>query len=97
MILNYEDLVQRPEFVLHSFYEQFGYPDKPGLELIVDQAVKETLSFHSDHVYSYEEMGFTREQIIELYSDIFERFGFDKREPVPSATEKKSARISASD
>jgi hypothetical protein len=97
LILNYEDLIQRPEFVLHSFYEQFGYPDKPGLELIVDQAVKETLSFHSDHVYSYEEMGFTREQIIELFSDIFERFGFDKREPLLSKAEKRSARIPASD
>jgi len=42
-------------------------------------------------------MGFTREQIIELYSDIFERFGFDKRELLPSKAEKRSARISASD
>ena len=97
LILNYEDLIQRPEFVLHAFYEQFGYPDKPGLELIVDQAVKETLSFHSEHVYSYQEMGFTREQIVELYANIFERFGFDKREPLPSPSEKKSARIPASD
>ena len=63
----------------------------------MDKAVKETLSFNSDHVYSYEEMGFTREQIIELYSDIFERFGFDKREPLPSKAEKRSARISAAD
>ncbi len=42
--------------------------------------MKETLSFSSDHVYSYEEMGFTHEQIVEMYADIFERFGFDKRE-----------------
>jgi omega-hydroxy-beta-dihydromenaquinone-9 sulfotransferase len=97
LILNYDDLIQRPEWVLHSFYEQFGYPDKPGLEQIVDEAVKETLSFHSDHVYSYAEMGFTRQQIIELYSDIFERFGFDKREPLLSKAEKRSARIPASD
>jgi hypothetical protein len=46
----------------------------------VDQAVEETLAFNSDHIYSYEEMGFTREQIVEIYSDIFERFGFDTRE-----------------
>jgi len=80
LILNYDDLVQRPEAVLHAFFEQFGYPAKPGLDEIVDKAVKETLSFKSDHAYSYEEMGFTREQIVELYADIFERFGFDKRE-----------------
>ena len=79
LILNYDDLVQRPERVIRGFYEQFGYPDKPGLEQIIDQAVKETLSFHSDHSYSYEEMGFTREQIVQLYADIFDRFGFDTR------------------
>jgi omega-hydroxy-beta-dihydromenaquinone-9 sulfotransferase len=80
LILNYDDLIQRPEQVIRSFYEQFGYPDQPGLDDIVDQAVKETLSFNSDHVYSYEEMGFSREQIVRIYFDIFERFGFDKRE-----------------
>src|SRR5258706_10642578 len=54
LILNYDDLIQRPEAVLRSFYEQFGYPDQPGLEIIVDEAVKETLTFNSDNVYSYE-------------------------------------------
>ena len=80
LILNYDDLIQRPEQLIRSFYEQFGYPDKPGLDRIVDEAVRETLAFNSDHIYSYAEMGFTREQIVELYADIFERFGFDKRE-----------------
>lgn len=82
LILNYDDLVQRPESVIRSFYEQFGYPDKPGMEILVDQAVKETMTHRSDHVYSYEKMGFTREQIVEMYKDIFERFGFDTREEV---------------
>ncbi len=97
LIINYDDLIQRPEAVLRSFYEQFGYPDKPGLDVIVDEAVKETLSFNSDHVYSYEEMGFTRQQIIEFYPDIFERFGFDKREDELSNAEAETIQISASD
>jgi len=95
LILNYEDLIQRPEQVLHEFYEQFGYPDQPGLGVIVDEAVKETLSFHSDHVYAYEEMGFTRQQIIELYPEIFERFGFDKREEELSGANVQTANIHA--
>jgi hypothetical protein len=94
LILNYDDLIQRPERVIRNFYEQFGYPDQPGLEGIIDQAVKETLTFNSDHVYSYEEMGFTREQILERYADIFERFGFDRREPIPS---KQPAHLTVSD
>lgn len=80
LILNYDDLILRPESVIRGFYEQFGYPDKPGLPIIIDQAVKETLTFSSDHSYSYEKMGFTRDQIVEIYADIFERFHFDTRE-----------------
>lgn len=80
LIVNYEDMVQRPEAVIRRFYEQFGYPDKPGLPIIIDQAVKETLTFNSDHSYSYEKMGFTRREIVAGYKDIFERFGFDTRE-----------------
>jgi omega-hydroxy-beta-dihydromenaquinone-9 sulfotransferase len=97
LILNYDDLIQRPEQVIRAFYEQFGYPDKPGLDQIVDQAVKEALSFNSDHVYSYEEMGFTREQIVDLYSDIFERFGFDKREHDLVGIASKTVKVSAID
>lgn len=81
LILKYDDLIQRPEAVIRSFYEQFGYPDKPGLPGIIDQAVKETLTFSSDHNYSYEKMGFTREQIVDIYAEVFRRFGFDTREP----------------
>ena len=95
LIMKYDDLIQRPEAVLHAFFEQFGYPAKPGLDEIVDKAVKDTMSFNSDHVYSYEEMGFTREQIIELYADIFERFHFDKRED--EAARVNVTQISATD
>jgi hypothetical protein len=47
-----------------------------------------TLAYKSDHVYPYEEMGFTCQQIIKLYVGIFERFGFDKREPTLSRAEE---------
>ena len=59
--------------------------------------MKETLSFNSDHVYSYQEMGFTREQIVQLYADIFERFGFDKRENEFSGAEAQTVKVSAID
>lgn len=80
LIVNYDDLIQRPEAVIRGFYEQFNYPDKPGLPIIIDQAVKETMTFSSDHSYSYEKMGFTRAGIVQMYKDIFERFNFDTRE-----------------
>ena len=97
LILNYDDLVQRPEQVIRSFYEQFGYPDKPGLDRIVDEAVKETLTYRSDHVYSYEEMGFTHRQILETYADIFERFSFEKREDEIDNVDSQTVVVSAVD
>ncbi len=80
LVLKYDDLILRPEAVIRGFYEQFGYPNQPGLPIIVDQAVKETLAFRSDHSYSLEKMGFTREQILKIYGDVFERFQFETRE-----------------
>lgn len=80
LVLKYDDLILRPEAVIRGFYEQFGYPDKPGLPAIIDQAVKETLTYSSDHSYSYEKMGFTREDIVRIYADIFARFEFETRE-----------------
>lgn len=97
LIMNYDDLIQRPERVIRAFYERFGYPEKPGLDRIVDAAVKETLAFKTDHVYSYEEMGFTRRQIVEMYADIFERFGFDRRDHEDSEAETEMVTVSIMD
>ena len=81
LILKYDDLIQRPGQVIRGFYEQFGYPDKPGLDSIIREAVEEALSYRSDHVYSYEEMGFTRQQILDTFANIFSRFDFESRDP----------------
>ena len=77
LILGYDKLIQDPEGVIRKFYKQFGYPDQPALEKIVTEAVAETLADKSGHLYSYEEMGFTRQKIIDIYADIFKRFNFD--------------------
>ena len=81
MILNYDDLIRWPEQVIRSFYEQFGYAESPGLENIIHEAIEETRTHHSDHVYNYEEMGFSHEEILREFDDIFERFNFDRRDP----------------
>ena len=81
MILNYEDLIRWPDQVIRSFYGQFGYAESSGLEKIIHEAIEETRTHHSDHVYKYEEMGFSHEEILREFDDIFERFNFDRREP----------------
>ncbi len=80
LIISYDDLVSQPEAVIRNFYTLFGYPQQENLEWIVAQAVADTQNHISDHYYSYVQMGFTRQQIVDTYRDIFERFGFDQRE-----------------
>lgn len=96
LIFKYDDLISDPERIIRYFYQQFGYAEQPWLDQIVAKSVEETLSFKTDHIYSYEEMGFTREQIIALYPEIFERFKFDKREWTVSKIDEP-AKISAAD
>ncbi|MBN1305288.1 MAG: sulfotransferase [Anaerolineales bacterium] len=82
LILKYDDLIGQPEQVIRDFYDQFEYPDKPDLDNIVNEAMEESRIFRSDHFYSYEEMGYTYQQIVNAYADIFKRFNFDERTPI---------------
>lgn len=81
LILNYDELIRWPDQVIRNFYDQFGYAESSGLEQIIAEAIEETRSHHSDHVYHYEEMGLTHADILREFDDIFKRFNFDRREP----------------
>lgn len=86
MVVNYDELIRQPGELIRDFYIRFGYTQGPGLEKIIQDAIEETRSYQSDHVYHYEEMGFSREEIVREFDDIFERFNFDRREPGTSFT-----------
>ena len=88
LIMSYEELVEDPLGVVNKFYEQFGYKDYPTLTDDFMDGIKATEARRSKHEYSFKEMGFTREGIINSYADIFERFDFDKREPMPVKVEE---------
>ncbi len=76
LILEYNDLFKDPQGVIFDFCHRFGYPITSRLEQAVARAVMNNHLYNSDHQYSYEEMGFTREQIVNAYEDIFKRFGY---------------------
>ena len=88
VILPYRNLINNTKDVIQNFYLQFGYEHQPELDEAFTEGIKATEARLGEHDYSYEEMGFTREGIINTFSDIFERFGFDKREPIPASLEE---------
>jgi hypothetical protein len=82
MIVTYDDLMQSPESVFRSIYSRFGYSESEALETLLRDAATEVRAHSSSHRYSYETMGFSREQIVREFAHIFARFGFDQHEPV---------------
>jgi hypothetical protein len=80
MIVRYDDLTRSPDVVFRSIYSRFGYPRSETLEKILRDASTEAQSHTSSHQYSYEAMGFTRDEIVRQFAHIFERFNFDTRE-----------------
>ena len=90
VILNFEELIRCPGTIIRDLYNRLGYPQSFGLEQIIRDAVAETRPHHSAHVYNYEEMGFSREEIVGEFAGIFERFGFDRRE-TPSGQDLRGA------
>jgi hypothetical protein len=77
MIVRYEDLVQEPDRVLDRIYGEFSYPESDAVESILRNAAKEARLHTSNHVYNLESMGFTREQIVREFAEVFDRFGFE--------------------
>ena len=80
MIVRYDDLMESPDTIFRSIYRRFGYSKNEALETILQEAVATARSHSSTHRYSYEAMGFTREQIVREFAHIFARFEFDTQE-----------------
>ncbi len=84
MIVKYDDLMQSPDTVFRSIYSRLGYPQSDALEALLRDAVSTAKAHTSSHEYSYEAMGFTREQIAREFAHIFARFGFDQHQTAES-------------
>jgi omega-hydroxy-beta-dihydromenaquinone-9 sulfotransferase len=81
MIVRYDDLMKSPDAVFRSIYTRLGYRQSDMFETLLREAVADAKAHSSLHKYSYEAMGFTREQIVREFAHIFARFGFDTHEP----------------
>ncbi len=77
MLVRYEDLIQSPDQVLGRIYDEFNYPESDAVASILRAAALEARTHTSSHVYHLEAMGFTREQILREFAQVFDRFEFE--------------------
>lgn len=80
IVVNFNDLVHDARRTVTAIYDRFGFEITSAYDDLLREATERARNYESDHEYSLEEMGLTREQIVDQYEDMFERFGFDTRE-----------------
>lgn len=80
IFVNFDELVRDPHTTVAAIYARLGFEIEPAFEEILREATEKAKRYVSQHKYSVEEMGYTREQILTTYSDIFEQWGFDTGE-----------------
>jgi len=83
IVVNFNDLVSDAGGTVRKIYDCFGLEISPAFDEILRKATVRARNHESGHEYSLRDMGLTRDQIVTMYRDIFERFGFDTRECSP--------------
>jgi len=76
--VKFEDMVHNPQATVRTIYQHLGFEISPAFDTILQQETERARAHKSQHEYSLEEMGFTREEILTMYSDIFEKWGYEK-------------------
>jgi hypothetical protein len=81
IVVNFEDLVGDPEGTVTRIYQRLGLVVHDAYAQILREEALKAEDYNSQHEYSLEEMGLTQAQILEKFGEVFECFGFDRREP----------------
>ncbi len=77
VIVNYDELIRDPSDTVRKIYQRIGLPMSADFAQVLQREAEKARTYKSRHGYSLEKLGLDREQILEEFQDIFQRFGFD--------------------
>jgi hypothetical protein len=77
-IVRYDDLTADPEDVITGIYQQLEIEMSPVFAGTLKAASAEARGFRSKHNYSINNIGISRDEIIEHFEDVFDFFDFDE-------------------
>jgi omega-hydroxy-beta-dihydromenaquinone-9 sulfotransferase len=78
VFVNFHELVADPKTIVTRIYDHFGLELSHEFAQILAEETVRSAEHTSDHDYSLEGVGYTREQILTTYADVFDRWGFDR-------------------
>ena len=78
IIIKFDDLVQDAEKTVLSIYQQLGFTVTEEFNSHLKIETKQARNHRSQHLYSLSDMGICRQEMIDRFGLIIERFDFDE-------------------
>jgi len=76
IVVRYEDLVADPKAAVERIYDEFGWEISPSFERRLEEVRERQRDYKSEHDYSLEQFGLTKERVYRELPELFERFGY---------------------
>ena len=91
--LTYDELTADPAAAIRRIYRHFGLDLSPAYAETLASLSQRAQRYQSQHSYSLEEIGLSREAIVARYADIFATYGFDVGGPGVALDEDHAAAL----
>jgi len=91
LFVTYDELTADPEAAVLRIYERFSLEMSPAYAEILAREAAKARRYQSRHRYTIEAVGLTRQEIVQRYRDVFDRYGFDTGAPGEAEEEDHAA------
>jgi len=78
LVVRYEDLIADPKATVKRIYGEFGWTISPAFAARLEEVRSQQRNYQSEHGYSLEQFGLTKERVYQELPELFERFGYER-------------------
>jgi hypothetical protein len=78
LCIKYRDLLRDPERHVHEIYKRFELPMSEPVREQIEQRCADQRSYRSDHQYSLEQFGLTKDFVYNELKELFDHYGFER-------------------
>lgn len=77
VVVNFDAMVDAPDQTVHAIYDRFGLEISPAFAGILRRETIKSRNYRSNNNHSLQGTGISREEILERFEYVFDRFGFE--------------------
>ncbi|MGC9397732.1 MAG: sulfotransferase family protein [Anaerolineae bacterium] len=78
VVVNFHRMVDHAAEVVGEIYRRLGLEINPAFRKVLHRHAVKARHHESQHDYALQEMGFTSQELVATFEEVFDRFGFDR-------------------